>query len=83
MGRCGDRAAAAQMERDGIRTLRRWSKPKRGTGASIQHRVDHGGCGDANCSKDARYSTPLGNRCFEHAIALRSTQPTPAHMETN
>jgi hypothetical protein len=82
MGRYGDRGAAEQMDRDGIRTLRRWSKPKRGIGASIQHRLDHGKCGDAACTLDARYSTPLGNRCFGHAIAQRTSRPEPIAMET-
>jgi len=81
MGRHGDRGAADQMQRDGIRTLPRWSKPKRGVGASFQHRLDHGQCGDATCARDARYSTPLGNRCFDHAIAQRTSGPRPVDME--
>lgn len=80
MGRYGNRRAAEQMERDGIRTLRHWSKPRRGIGASFRHRLDHGACGHADCTKDARYSTPLGNRCYDHAVAQSST-PMPARVE--
>lgn len=81
MGSYANRSAAAQMERDGIRTLPRWSKPKRGIGCSVQRRLDHGECGHAGCSRDARYATPVGNRCYDHAIQQRSTTTSPDRME--
>jgi len=82
MGRCGNRSAAAQMERDGIRTLPRWSRPACGIGASIQHRLDHGECGEAACVKEARYSTPAGDRCYDHAIAFRDRKAAMSTQET-
>jgi len=61
------RRVAAQMSRDGIKKLRRWSKPKPGIGATIQKRLDLPFCAHPGCIREAGYSTPHGFRCFMHA----------------
>jgi hypothetical protein len=76
--------SAKQMERDGIRTLRRWSKGKNIGWATVRVPVEMPTCGHVTysddaitlgCSKKARYSTPNGVRCFTHAL--------PAALEGN
>ena len=62
--------AAQQMQQDGIRKLRTWTKPVQIGCAGYQFRIDRPRCGHADCEKIAGYSTPNGNRCFSHARAL-------------
>jgi hypothetical protein len=71
----GDRAqmrAAIQMDRDGIRSLHSTRR------TSCGHVLNPGDAITVCCHRQARYSTPLGNRCFTHAIEQASTIPANA-----
>lgn len=63
------RRAAAQMERDGIRKLSAWTKPRKIGCASYSAPISLPACEHTGCAKRARYSTPEGNRCFTHTLA--------------
>ncbi|WP_422057743.1 hypothetical protein [Sphingomonas sp.] len=73
--RNASRRAAAQMERDGIRKLSAWSKPRNVGYAHVQHHIGLPACEHPGCAKHARYATPDGNRCFPHAIARKEMNP--------
>lgn len=72
-GRHGRRSSAEQMIRDGIKKLPMWGKPKRDGCVTFRAKFVMPPCGDPSCRNRAGYDTPIGVRCFTHAIALRGT----------
>jgi len=82
MGNGSSRRAAAQMDRDGIKKIRSWSKPQRVGCASVQRLIAKPFCTHPGCHKRAGYTTPVGNRCFPHAIALASPEPARTQEPT-
>lgn len=67
---------AEQMKRDGIYRLPEWGNRKDIGAATYRWKLPQQRCASAGCCKKARYQTPLGVRCFEHAAALRAKRPT-------
>jgi hypothetical protein len=61
------------MTRDGIKKLPVWGKPKRDGCVTFRAKLVMPPCAEPGCAKRAGYETPIGHRCFTHAIALRDT----------
>lgn len=65
--------AAEQMRRDGICRILAWSKPRKIGCAMYRFPIERPFCGHVGCRKRAGYTTPIGNRCYTHAITLATT----------
>lgn len=63
------RKMAEQMESDGIRSLTKAEKRTKPLCSKVEAIERNIVC---RCHNRARYDTPVGRRCFKHAIELRS-----------
>jgi hypothetical protein len=78
MSTYASRRAADQMARDGISKLPKWGKGKSIGYATIHAKAPTFRCEDPSCAKKAGYDTPIGKRCFDHAMAFARARAASA-----